>query len=259
VRDLSYQYDILSAMSEYALEIENLVKKYGKTTAVDGISLKIKKGEFFGFLGKNGAGKSSTIHSITGIARFQEGTIKVFGHDVVKDYREARKKVGLSPQEYNFDFFTSARKTLDFVAGYFGMRKKEREMRIEELLKQFNLTEHADKEFQKLSGGLKRRAVLARAMVHSPELLILDEPTAGLDVELRRELWGYLQKINEAGKTIILTSHYLEEVEMLCNRIAIINNGKIVASGDKSDFVKENSTLEQTYLELTKKPKEKIS
>jgi len=246
-------------MSEYALEIDNLVKKYGKMTAVDDISFKVKRGEFFGFLGKNGAGKSSTIHSITGIARFQEGTIKVFGFDVVKDYREARKKVGLSPQEYNLDFFTSVRKTLDFVAGYYGMRKKEREMRIEELLKQFNLTEHADKEFQKLSGGLKRRAVLARAMVHSPELLILDEPTAGLDVELRRELWDYLKKINKEGTTIVLTSHYLEEVEMLCNRIAIINDGKIIASGDKSDFVKEGKNLEHRYLELTGKPKEKIS
>ena len=249
---------ILFSMSEYALEIENLVKKYGKTTAVDGISFKIKKGEFFGFLGKNGAGKSSTIHSITGIAQFQEGTIKVFGHDVVKDYREARKKVGLSPQEFNMDFFASARKMLNFVGGYYGMRKNERMERIEELLKQFDIEEHADKQSQQLSGGLKRRVILARAMIHNPDLLILDEPTAGLDVELRRELWGYLQKINEAGKTIILTSHYLEEVEMLCNRIAIISDGKIVAIGDKSEFVKEGSNLEQTYLKLTGKPKEKI-
>jgi len=245
-------------MAEYALEIENLVKRYDKTIAVDGISFKIKQGEFFGFLGKNGAGKSSTIHSITGIARFQEGTIKVFGHDVVKDYREARKKVGLSPQEFNMDFFATARKMLNFVGGYYGMRKNERKERIEELLKQFDIEEHADKQFQQLSGGLKRRVILARAMIHNPDLLILDEPTAGLDVELRRELWGYLQKINEAGKTIILTSHYLEEVEMLCNRIAIISDGKIVAIGDKSEFVKEGSNLEQTYLKLTGKPKEVI-
>jgi len=156
------------------------------------------------------------------------------------------------------DIFTSTRRTLDFVAGYYGMRKRERDIRINELLKQFDLTEHADKEFQKLSGGLKRRAVLARAMVHNPDLLILDEPTAGLDVELRRELWDYLRKINKSGTTIVLTSHYLEEVEMLCDRIAIINDGKIVAVGDKSEFIKDGKNLEHRYLEITGKPKEKI-
>lgn len=242
-----------------ALKIEHLTKRYGKNVAVDDISFEVKRGEFFGFLGKNGAGKTSTIHSITGIARFQEGTIHVFGADVVEDYREARKKIGLSPQEFNVDFFASVKKTLNFVGGYYGMRKTEREERIKELIEQFDLKEHEDKEFQTLSGGLKRRVVLARAMVHSPDLLILDEPTAGLDVELRRELWGYLQKINKEGTTIILTSHYLEEVELLCNRIAIINDGKIVAIGDKSEFVKDGKNLEQTYLELTgKDKKEKV-
>ena len=241
-----------------ALEISHLTKLYGKSVAVDDISFSVEKGEFFGFLGKNGAGKTSTIHSITGIAQFQEGVIKIDGSDVVKDYREARKKVGLSPQEFNMDIFTSVRMTLDFVAGYYGMRKKERTKRIEELLNQLDLTEHADKEFKQLSGGLKRRAILARALIHKPQLLILDEPTAGLDVELRRNLWDYLRKINKEGVTILLTSHYLEEVELLCNKIAIINNGKIVYMGDKSDFVKEGKNLEQTYLEITGKPKEII-
>lgn len=246
-------------MAEYALEIEHLTKRYGKQVAVDDISFNVKKGEFFGFLGKNGAGKSSTIHSITGIARFQEGMIKIDGTDVVKEYREARKKVGLSPQEFNMDIFTTVRRSLDFVAGYYGLRKKEREARIEELAEQLDLSEHMDKEFQHLSGGLKRRAVLARAMIHNPGLLILDEPTAGLDVALRRELWEYLRKINKEGTTIVLTSHYLEEVEMLCNRIAIINDGKIVAIGDKSEFVKEGKNLEDRYLEITGKPKQKIT
>jgi len=240
-------------MNEHALDISHLTKTYNSSPAVDDISLAVKRGEFFGFLGKNGAGKTTTISCITGISQFKQGTIKVFGIDVVKEYRDARKKVGLSPQEFNLEMFATVRQTLDYVAGYYGIRKAERVKRIAELLKQFDLEKHADKQFFQLSGGLKRRAVLARAMVHDPDLLILDEPTAGLDVELRRELWEYLQMINHAGKTILLTSHYLEEVELLCNRIAIINEGKIVAVGDKADFVKDGSKLEQTYLELTKK------
>ncbi len=241
-----------------ALEISHLTKRYGKGVAVDDVSLSIEKGEFFGFLGKNGAGKTSTINSIVGIARFQEGIIKIDGSDVVKDYREARRKVGLSPQEFNMDIFTSVRRTLNFVAGYYGLNRKERSERIEELLVQLDLTKHADKEFQHLSGGLKRRAVLARALIHNPQLLILDEPTAGIDVEIRRELWDYLRKINKEGVTILLTSHYLEEVELLCDKIAIISDGKIIASGDKNDFIKEGKNLEQAYLEITSKPKEII-
>jgi ABC-2 type transport system ATP-binding protein len=234
-----------------ALEIRNLTKRYGESVAVDDVSFTIAQGEFFGFLGKNGAGKSSTIHSITGISRFQEGTIRISGTDVVQDYREARKKVGLSPQEFNMDIFTSVRMTLTFVAGYYGLTKQERDERIAQLLRQLDLEAHADKDFQHLSGGLKRRAVLARAMIHRPELLILDEPTAGLDVELRRELWEYLRKINSEGTTILLTSHYLEEVEQMCNRIAIIKNGKIITIATKDELTKDSS-LEEKYLELTR-------
>lgn len=244
----------LALMAENALEIKDLRKVYGsRQTAVDGITFSIPRGEFFGFLGLNGAGKSSTIHCITGIASLTGGEIKVFGLDVAKDYREARKKVGLSPQEFNVDIFAPARNILDWVAGYYGMRKAERSVRVEELLKRFDLTAHANKEFRTLSGGLKRRVMLARAMVNNPDLLILDEPTAGVDVELRHELWKYLQELNREGKTILLTSHYLEEVELLCNRIAIINKGKIVAIGDKSEFVKEGRRLEHVYLEATAK------
>lgn len=235
-----------------ALEINNLVKKYGEHTAVKGVSFEIKKGEFFGFLGPNGAGKTTTIKCITGIAGFQEGTIKTFGIDVVKEYREARKKIGLAPQEFNIDIFAKTRDILWYVAGYYGIPAKQRKERVDEVLEAVELTEHAEKTFQALSGGLKRRVILARALIHDPDLLILDEPTAGVDVEMRHDLWRYLQNINKKGKTILLTSHYLEEVELLCNRIAIINKGEIAAIGDKSEFVSDGKKLEQKYLEITK-------
>jgi len=236
----------------HALQIDNLRKSYDGKLAVDDVSLTIERGEFFGFLGPNGAGKTTTINCVTGIGRFSEGTIKVFGIDVNKDYRLARTKVGISPQEYNVDFFGKVRNIIDFMGGYYGMRKPEREKRVEELLKQFNLKEHENKKFNELSGGLKRRLMLARAMVHDPDLLILDEPTAGVDVELRHELWKHLQALNAKGKTILLTSHYLEEVEMLCSRIAIINKGKIAAIGAKEEFIKGGKKLEHAYLEITK-------
>jgi ABC-2 type transport system ATP-binding protein len=236
----------------HAIEIHNLVKRYKEKEAVSGLSLTVEPGEFFGFLGANGAGKTSTIHCMSGIAKITSGTIKLFGHDVEKDYRAARAQVGLSPQEFNADFFAKVWKILDYVGGYYGMPKAKRITRIEELLKQFNLEEHKDKSFQELSGGLKRRVMLARAMIHDPEILILDEPTAGVDVELRHELWKHLQDLNKAGKTIFLTSHYLEEVELLCQRIAIINKGKVAAIGSKEDFTKDGNKLEKAYLAITK-------
>lgn len=234
-----------------ALEIQNLTKNYNGKPAVNDISFTIKEGEFFGFLGPNGAGKTTTIHSITGIVTYDSGTIRVFDKEVTTDYRAARKLVGHSPQEFNVDLWASTYKILWYMGGYYGMTKKAREQRIEELLQQFDLTAHRDKPFRTLSGGLKRRVMIARAMIHDPKLLILDEPTAGVDVELRHDLWAYLQKINKEGKTILLTSHYLEEVELLCNRIAIIHAGKIVAIGDKSEFTQGGHTLEKRYLELT--------
>lgn len=236
-----------------AVEIKDFKKIYRTgTVAVDGVDLEIKKGEFFGLLGPNGAGKTTTIHCLTGISRVSEGTLSVYGIDVVKDYREARKKVGLSPQDFNVDIFAKTWQIIDYNAGYFGVSKEKRTKMVDDVLERFDLVAHKNKAFQHLSGGLKRRVMLARAMVHDPELIILDEPTAGVDVELRRDLWRYLRELNESGKTIILTSHYLEEVEMLCNRIAIINNGKIVAEGDKSEFIKDGDRLEETYLKITK-------
>lgn len=233
------------------LEIKNLVKKYGEKVAVDGITLSIPRGTFYGLLGPNGAGKSTTIHCITGIAQPTSGTILVDGTDVVEEYKTARTKVGLSPQEFNVDIFATPAQLMDYMAGYYGTPKKERDTKVNELIAQFDLEEHRNMKFQKLSGGLKRRVMLGRALVHTPDLLILDEPTAGVDVEQRRQLWRYLREMNEGGKTIILTSHYLEEVQYLCDYIAIINNGKIVAEGTKESFIEDGKSLEERYLEIT--------
>jgi ABC-2 type transport system ATP-binding protein len=238
------------------LEIKNLVKKYGHTTAVDTVSLSIPKGSFFGLLGPNGAGKSTIIHCITGISQPTSGQILIDGTDVVKEYKKARTKVGLSPQEFNVDIFSTPRQLMDFMGGYYGIKNPLRMERVNELIKRFDLEKHADMRFQKLSGGLKRRAMLGRALVHTPDLLILDEPTTGVDVEQRHDLWAYLKEMNGRGKTIILTSHYLEEIQHLCNDIAIINHGRIVAEGTKEEFMKDGKSVEETYLEITRKDNE---
>ena len=233
------------------LEIKNLTKRYGAKVAVDDISLRIERGAFFGLLGPNGAGKSSTIHCITGIAQPTEGQILVDGIDVVADYKQARSKVGLSPQEFNVDIFATPVQLMDYMGGYYGVPYVERMSRINQLIERFDLEAHRNVPFQKLSGGLKRRAMLGRALVHTPDLLILDEPTAGVDVEQRHDLWRYLQEMNSRGKTIILTSHYLEEIQYLCNEIAIIANGKVVAEGTKEQFMAGGKTVEERYLEIT--------
>ena len=239
-------------MTTPALSISHLRKVYrGGTITVEDLSMDIQQGDFFGFLGPNGAGKSSTIHCITGIATVTSGTIKVFGIDAVKDYREARRLIGLSPQEFNVDTFATATQIIDWMAGYFGLRAAERKSRTSMLIERFDLGPHANKQFRELSGGLKRRVILARALVHDPKLLILDEPTAGVDVELRRDLWRYLQELNRDGKTILLTSHYLEEVERLCRTIAIIAGGKIVRNGPKAEFLGTPGGLEDAYLTAT--------
>jgi len=243
-------------MSTPMLEIKNLTKVYGKgkdaKTAVRDLSLTVKRGAFYGLLGPNGAGKSTVIHCITGIAQPTNGTITVDGIDVVKDYRQARTKVGLSPQEFNVDIFATPAQLMDYMGGYYKIPAAVRAERIERLIERFDLQEHRDVKFQKLSGGLKRRAMLGRALIHTPDLLILDEPTAGVDVEQRKDLWAYLKEMNERGKTIILTSHYLEEIEYLCKEIAIINHGKIVAQGTKAEFMKGGKSVEEAYLEITR-------
>jgi len=235
-------------MVQLALEVKHLVKKYGERIAVNDLSFTVKKGEFFGFLGPNGAGKTSTINAIVGIGNFQAGEIKILGHDVIREYREARRKIGISPQEFNTDLFATPRKILDFVGGYFGMRKAEREAQIEYLLTRLGLAPYQDISFRALSGGFKRRMMLARAMMHNPEILILDEPTAGVDVELRYELWRLLAELNQNGKTIFLTTHYLEEAQRLCKRIGIIFNGKLVQLESKEELIKDGSSIEDHYL-----------
>lgn len=243
-------------MTDDILRIESLVKTYTTSTgtvktAVAGLSLSIPRGSFFGLLGPNGAGKSSTIHCITGIAKITSGRILVDGVDVEREYKRARTKVGLSPQEFNVDIFATCMQLLDYMGGYYGIPKVLRRERIETLLQSFELIEHRDKQFKELSGGLKRRLILARALMHQPPLLILDEPTAGVDVKQRYDLWEYLRALNASGTTIILTSHYLEEVEALCRDIAIINNGQIVAHGTRESFLENGGTIEQKYLEIT--------
>jgi ABC-2 type transport system ATP-binding protein len=215
----------LAAVPEPALQIENLVKTYPTgVEALRSISLDIQPGEFFGLLGPNGAGKSTLIHCTTGLA----------------------------PQEPNLDWFLTVEETLDYPAGYFGVPKRERRERGRELLETFSLTEKRDERTRTLSGGMKRRLILARAMMHRPRLLILDEPTAGVDVELRLELWHYVQRINQEGTTILLTTHYLEEAEQLCDRIAFINHGEIVAEGTSEDLSSSFGVvnLEDAYLAL---------
>jgi ABC-2 type transport system ATP-binding protein len=241
------------------LEIKDLVKVYGRgqeaKTAVNHVSLSIPKGSFFGLLGPNGAGKSTIIHCITGIAQPTSGQILVDGVDVVKEYKLARTKVGLSPQEFNVDIFSTPVELMDFMGGYYGIRKADRMAKIEEMIERFDLSKHRDIKFQKLSGGLKRRTMLGRALIHTPDLLILDEPTAGVDVEQRHDLWAYLKELNGQGKTIILTSHYLEEIEHLCNELAIIDHGRIIAEGTKEEFMKEEGNIEKAYLKITRENK----
>jgi ABC-2 type transport system ATP-binding protein len=232
--------------------VNGLVKRYGSFTAVDGISLSVKSGEFFGFLGPNGAGKTTTINAIVGLARTSAGSIRIFGHDNERQWREARRLIGLSPQEFNFDRYLSLRDVLIYAAGYYGLRGKPVAERADMLLDRFGLTSHAHLEYTKISGGQKRRLSLARALIHEPKLLILDEPTAGVDVELRLALWEWLQKLNAEGLTIFLTTHYLEEAEELCRRIAIVRAGRIVAEKPTEELVALGASLQDVFLELTR-------
>lgn len=225
-----------------ALRVERLSKRYGNFTAVDGISLEVARGDFFGFLGPNGAGKTTSINAIVGLATITSGTIDIFGYDSVRAWREARRLVGLAPQEYNFDRYLSIRDVLIYQAGYYGLHGAAIRRRADDLLERFGLQSKTNETFIRLSGGMKRRLSLARALIHEPPLLILDEPTAGVDVELRIELWQLLRDLNAAGTTIILTTHYLEEAESLCRNIAIIEGGKIVAMESTAKLLARRGT-----------------
>jgi len=208
-----------------AIETEGLVKEYGELRALDGLSLRVEEGEFFGLLGPNGAGKTTFINILVGLARKSGGEARVFGHDVVDDYQEARDAIGLAPQEFNVDRFFPIVEVLEHKAGYHGIPPEEATRRAEEALKRVGIHHKRDERFDWLSGGMKRRFLLARALVTDPDLLILDEPTAGVDVQLRHDIWDVIQDLNREGTTILLTTHYIEEAERLCDRVAILNEG----------------------------------
>jgi len=239
-------------VSAPAIRIAGLVKRYGGFTAVDGISFDVDDGSFFGLLGPNGAGKTTTINAIVGLSSITAGSIALFGHDVVADWRAARVTVGLAPQEYNFDRYLNIRDILIYQAGYYGLRGPAVRKRADELLERFDLTSKAKQVYLRLSGGMKRRLTLARALIHQPRLLILDEPTAGVDVELRLELWAFLRELNAAGTTIVLTTHYLEEAQELCDRLGIIEKGKLVALESTRVLIGDRS-LQDVFLELTRR------
>ncbi|MEO1771901.1 MULTISPECIES: ABC transporter ATP-binding protein [Enterococcus] len=213
----------------YALEINQLKKVYGSgVTALRGIDLAVEEGDFYALLGPNGAGKSTTIGIITSLVNKTSGQVKVFGYDIDKDLVVAKQQIGLVPQEFNFNPFETVQQIVVNQAGYYGVSRKEALKRSEKYLKQSNLWEKRNVRARMLSGGMKRRLMIARALMHEPKLLILDEPTAGVDIELRREMWEFLRNLNNSGTTIILTTHYLEEAEMLCRNIGIIQSGELI-------------------------------
>lgn len=212
-----------------ALEISGLAKTYkGGFKALKGIDLTVKQGDFFALLGPNGAGKSTTIGVITSLVNKTEGQVKVYGHDIDNDLEMAKSFIGLVPQEFNFNQFEPLMNILLNQAGYYGVTRKVATVRAEKYLKQLELWDKRNEPARNLSGGMKRRLMIARALMHEPKMLILDEPTAGVDIEVRRGMWEFLRELNEEGMTIILTTHYLEEAEMLCRNIAIIDGGEIV-------------------------------
>lgn len=213
-----------------AVSIRGLEKRFGTFKALDQVSLEIDQGEFFALLGPNGAGKTTMISALGGLIRPDAGSLQVMGHDVVHDYRQARAKLGIVPQEIVFDPFFSVRETLFIQAGYFGIpRTAALTAWVDELLEKLALTNKADNNMRQLSGGMKRRVLVAQALVHRPPVIVLDEPTAGVDVELRQTLWAFVRELNQAGHTILLTTHYLEEAQQLCQRIAMLKQGRIVA------------------------------
>ncbi|MEO5573811.1 MAG: ABC transporter ATP-binding protein [Gammaproteobacteria bacterium] len=215
-----------------AVSIENIHKRYGPVHALQGIEFTIAPGEFFGLLGPNGAGKSTLISVMAGLARADSGHVKILGNDVVRQYRKARSLLGVVPQELVYDAFFTVREVLRLQSGYFG-KGRENQAWIDELLAVLNLEDKADTNMHKLSGGMKRRVLIAQALVHKPQVVVLDEPSAGVDTDLRKLLWEFTRRLHREGHTIVLTTHYLEEAEMLCDRIAILDRGKVAALDTK--------------------------
>ncbi|SMF55971.1 ABC transporter ATP-binding protein [Pseudogulbenkiania subflava] len=218
-----------------AIDISAVSRRFGQLQALDNVSFRVEPGEFFALLGPNGAGKTTLISAMAGLTRPDSGTIRIMGHDVVSDYKAARQSLGVVPQELVFDPFLTVRETLRFQSGYFGLTRND--AWLDELLFKLGLADKADVNMRALSGGMKRRVMVAQALVHRPPVIVLDEPTAGVDVELRQSLWSFVQELNHAGHTIVLTTHYLEEAEALCNRIAMLKKGRLVALETKDKLL----------------------
>ena len=232
-----------------AIQVERVSKSYGPLRALDGVSLTIDQGEFFGLLGPNGAGKTTLISILAGLALANGGAARVMGYDVVSQYREARRALGVVPQELVFDPFFTVREALTFQSGYFGLR--DNRGWIDEVMHHLDLATRADTNMRALSGGMKRRVLVAQALVHKPPVIVLDEPTAGVDVELRQALWRFIKRLNRDGHTIVLTTHYLEEAEALCGRIAMLKQGRVVALDTTQNLLHRHSGC---YLELRLAP-----
>ncbi|GAA5158545.1 ABC transporter ATP-binding protein [Viridibacterium curvum] len=229
----------MSSTDGIAIRVQGAVKRYGNLQALAGVDLDIRQGEFFALLGPNGAGKTTLISALAGLVRLDEGCIQVSGHDVVSDYRAARAALGVVPQELVFDPFFSVREVLRIQSGYFGIRSND--AWIDELLESLDLTSKAGANMRALSGGMKRRVLVAQALVHKPPVIVLDEPTAGVDVELRQTLWKFIRKLNADGHTIVLTTHYLEEAEQLCSRIAMLKSGRVIALDSTQNILRRVS------------------
>ncbi|MDR7047695.1 ABC-2 type transport system ATP-binding protein [Duganella sp. 3397] len=222
-----------------AIQITNVEKRYKSLQALGGVSLTIEEGEFFGLLGPNGAGKTTLISIIAGLIRPDAGTVTIHGHDVTGDFREARRKLGVVPQELVFDPFFTVRETLRLQSGYFGLPNND--PWIDEVMHNLDLTNKADTNMRALSGGMKRRVLVAQALVHKPPVIVLDEPTAGVDVELRQTLWKFISRLNREGHTVVLTTHYLEEAQAMCKRVAMLKSGKIVALDSMAALIRRIS------------------
>lgn len=238
--------------SDPAIKITGLEKRFGTVHAVRGIDLEVRRGEFFGLLGPNGAGKSTLINILAGLTRADSGHAAICGHDVVSEYRRARRALGVVPQEIVFDPFFTVREVLAIQAGYFGLKSADNKKWREELLSTLMLADKGDANMRALSGGMKRRVLIALALVHKPPVVILDEPTAGVDVELRASLWTFVRRLHAEGHTIVLTTHYLEEAEALCERIAIVRDGKIAALDTKEALL--SRALRRTLCVTTAAP-----
>jgi len=225
-----------------AIEISQVHKRFGNVQALRGVDLSIQQGEFFALLGPNGAGKSTLINILAGLALADSGHLKVLGHDVRTDYRAARRSIGVVPQELVYDSFFTVREMLKFQSGYFNLR--DNNAWIDELLESLGLADKADAYVRSLSGGMKRRVLVAQALVHKPPVIVLDEPTAGVDVELRQSLWAFIRRLNREGHTIVLTTHYLEEAETLCSRVAMLKQGEIVALDTTANLLNRYAAIQ---------------